>query len=82
MRRNGKAVQSETGPVIVRTAEEDELVERLAEMYLNEEDLTASKVLNVLKLDELREFARFRGMKGYSELTKSELVDLLCEDAM
>lgn len=54
-------------------------------LELNDEALVArdgSKELNLprieeMKLTELKEVAKSRGMKGYSKLKKSELVELL-----
>ncbi|KAJ8438162.1 hypothetical protein Cgig2_033041 [Carnegiea gigantea] len=58
-------------------AEEDNVDEREAEKQHPE-----LKDLKAMKLDELREVARARGMRGYSKLKKSELLGLLSEDAI
>lgn len=76
------AVLSETDLVNGHAAEfsavkEDNVNERDAEKQHPE-----LKDLKAMKLGELREVARARGMKGYSKLKKSELLGLLSEDAM
>lgn len=68
-----KKVQKETPGITNQELEQRQVEEKLA----NE---IARDIYQEMKVDELKEEAKERGLKGYSGLKKDDLIDLLVGD--
>ncbi|XP_027352585.1 rho-N domain-containing protein 1, chloroplastic-like [Abrus precatorius] len=62
---------------IADMSEDDSLDSEAEQIYIDELGEDQHESLSTLKLTELREVAKSRGLKGFSKLKKSELLELL-----
>uniref|UniRef100_A0A7N0V710 Rho termination factor-like N-terminal domain-containing protein n=1 Tax=Kalanchoe fedtschenkoi TaxID=63787 RepID=A0A7N0V710_KALFE len=71
-----------THPQLDHERESDPVFHEVSDEALAAEEEIETHELSTLKLVDLRQMARSRGVKGFSKLKKSELVELLCESSL